>query len=500
MKFFKHISLFILLLLVVSVSNVQAYTLDELEWEDMGTRTLKLNEYMIGDEYKIKIVDFNPPVKGRKDADGNIIPEQSVTPFVLLQLYRDSDLIDTFALGQDGTHIVDDDVRVIVEDIPGPDSVEWVYESYNPWVKLTLQKVEMPYFDISINKDKSVYSYGDDLGIIQLIINNTGANANDVDIIIETDGLNLVKGKNKEHIQFIQYGESIERELYIGIPKIFLNSKNYDLSVVVAGYDVRGKMISNTQSQKIITGSDVGPTEVISFTKSMEESAYYGDKVMVKLTIHNGGDFNIDSAIINDSIPDKFEPVGNFSLNWHSSIQAGEDWTTSYLLKPLEYGVYKISAAKLNISVYESKYSLSSNEPKITIFGPKISLTKSGVIQPDGSVSVNVKLVNSGNIPTKVSIVDAIPENSVIIDGDNRATIFADKMSSNYLSYNLVSYEQNDTISLPAATAFFSVGGYNEKVVSNNLTIRAETKIFKEKTFNVPPSQDRLETTTYDLH
>ncbi|MBW6471364.1 MAG: hypothetical protein K0A90_09125, partial [Methanosarcinaceae archaeon] len=42
--------------------------------------------------------------------------------------------------------------------------------------------------------------------------------------------------------------------------------------------------------------------------------------------------------------------------------------------------------------------------------------------------------------------------------------------------------------------------GYNEKVVSNNLTIRAETKIFKEKTFNVPPSQDRLETTTYDLH
>lgn len=497
-RYFTILSFFLLML---SVSNAQAYSMDELQWKDLATTTLRLNEYMIGDEYKVKVIDFNPPVKGTEDIDGNITPERSVNPFVMLQLYKDSDLIDTFAIEQGGVHIVDDDVKVILEDIPGPYAVEWVYESYDPWAELTLQKVEIPDFEITIDMDKSVYSYGDDLGIIQLTINNTGADANDVDILIDTDGLNLLKGENKEHISFFKKNESIEREIFIGIPKIFLNSQSYDLSVIVAGYDVRGKVASNTRYQKMIAGSDVGPTEVISFNKSMEESAYYGDKVMVTLTLHNGGDFNIDSAIIVDSIPEKFEPVGNFSLQWHSSIPAGEDWTINYMLKPLEFGVYKFPAAKLNVSIYECKYNLSSYEPKITIFGPKITLTKSGMVQPDGTVSVNVKIDNRGNIPTTVVIEDPIPQNAVIINGDNKATIFADKTSSNLLSYDLMFQEKMNNISLPAASAYFSVGGYKERFVSNNLTIsNEEINFVKEESFKMGPlSLDRTEEPSHDI-
>ena len=497
-RYFTILSFFLLML---SVSNAQAYSMDELQWKDLATTTLRLNEYMIGDEYKVKVIDFNPPVKGTEDIDGNITPERSVNPFVMLQLYKDSDLIDTFAIEQGGVHIVDDDVKVILEDIPGPYAVEWVYESYDPWAELTLQKVEIPDFEITIDMDKSVYSYGDDLGIIQLTINNTGADANDVDILIDTDGLNLLKGENKEHISFFKKNESIEREIFIGIPKIFLNSQSYDLSVIVAGYDVRGKVASNTRYQKMIAGSDVGPTEVISFNKSMEESAYYGDKVMVTLTLHNGGDFNIDSAIIVDSIPEKFEPVGNFSLQWHSSIPAGEDWTINYMLKPLEFGVYKFPAAKLNVSIYECKYNLSSYEPKITIFGPKITLTKSGMVQPDGTVSVNVKIDNRGNIPTTVVIEDPIPQNAVIINGDNKATIFADKTSSNLLSYDLMFKEKMNNISLPAASAYFSVGGYKERFVSNNLTIsNEEINFVKEESFKMGPlSLDRTEEPSHDI-
>ena len=497
-RYFTILSFFLLML---SVSNAQAYSMDELQWKDLATTTLRLNEYMIGDEYKVKVIDFNPPVKGTEDIDGNITPERSVNPFVMLQLYKDSDLIDTFAIEQGGVHIVDDDVKVILEDIPGPYAVEWVYESYDPWAELTLQKVEIPDFEITIDMDKSVYSYGDDLGIIQLTINNTGADANDVDILIDTDGLNLLKGENKEHISFFKKNESIEREIFIGIPKIFLNSQSYDLSVIVAGYDVRGKVASNTRYQKMIAGSDVGPTEVIYFNKSMEESAYYGDKVMVTLTVHNGGDFNIDSAIIVDSIPEKFEPVGNFSLQWHSSIPAGEDWTINYMLKPLEFGVYKFPAAKLNVSIYECKYNLSSYEPKITIFGPKITLTKSGMVQPDGTVSVNVKIDNRGNIPTTVVIEDPIPQNAVIINGDNKATIFADKTSSNLLSYDLMFQEKMNNISLPAASAYFSVGGYKERFVSNNLTIsNEEINFVKEESFKMGPlSLDRTEEPSHDI-
>lgn len=507
-----------------------AYDQNELEWDDMLTGTMQNNGYLIVDNYKIKVVDFPPPVKGTKDTKGNIVPETPVDPYVMLDLYDGPEVVERFALTLNESHIYNDAMRFILKDIPPSNSKDWVYQNYNPWAEVTVQKVKMPNFDISIKmeetvsrkvrrteegeetvteitREKTAFGYNDNYAEVKIEINNTGSNAKDIDVLIYTEGLRIIKGRPKEHYYFWESNKTTNLDIGIEIPKILQGSKTYNITVVVSGYDIRGKLTSNSNSKKIIVGSDKGMLEVVNFSKTVKDIVYLGDKFMVTLTIQNNGNFNIDSIVVDDSVPDKFEIVQNITLNWKESVLPGKEWEATYLVKPLEYGTYRLSPAKANITIYGGTYAIESNEPLMDVYGPKIVLIKSGVLQPDNTINVKVRVMNAGSIPTTVSVRDEIPESAQVLSGETHKMSFLDKSGDFYLTYSLKidNIDKMDYINLSKAVADFNVGEFKDRVFSNapsinlkpiveakNKTFKGEEEVEGKETFNLSDVQKDL--------
>lgn len=496
-------------LVILSWQTASAYTQDELRWKDASSGVLRYGEYMTGKnaegEYKVKVVDFPPPVKGERNIDGNIVPEIPVVPSVMLALYKttkeESYLIETFPLGKDGYKIVNDEARIVIDELPDASSQNWVYEYYDPWVNLTLQLIDVPDFEITIDMPKTTFGYDDDLAETMITVNNTGSYAKNIDVLIDTEGLKLIKGLRRETFSYIDKNDSVSYNVSIEIPKILQGSRSYVISVVAAGYDIRGKSFSNSESKKIVVGSGIGPLEVVKFNKSVKDRVYVGDNVLVSLSLQNNGKFSIDSAMVEDvlngtdtNFNGRFVLLGNASMKWHTTVLSGNIWTADYLVKPLEPGKYTFPSARANVSIYGIVYEIYSNTPEIDVYGSKISISKSATYS-DGKLRVSIRVRNTGNIPTTIYVEDRLPENVTIVQGDTRLSTLLGASLEKYFSYEArVSMLENYT--LPVAVAYYTIGEYKEIVLSNVPTVA----VYKEPVVTpINMTETKEEKEQYDI-
>lgn len=458
-----------------------AYTQDQLEWKDVTSKKLRIGEHIKGEGYEIKVVDLPPPIRGRVPiGGGDIVPETPVDPFVMLDIYKDNILVESLILRKGESSIIKDDIRVIIEDLPGPNATEWIYEYYKPWVSLKLQRVYTPEFDIKFIMKKSYVRYTERHAEFSIDVKNEGTDATDVVVLIDTDGLKLTKNEQEENIGDIQRDNNITITYGVDIPETYQQMKIHNISIVVNGKDIRDRIVSGTKIGRIIIGSEIAPEDAIIFTKSTKDRVYLGDSFVVSLDIVHKGGYSINPIVIDDYVTNNFEIIEdvnslngtNGSLRWNANID--NTWSNYYVLRPKKVGRFELPSARLDINLYGVPYSLSSSTPEINVIGPNVIATKMARLE-NNTIRVYITVQNRGTGGTVVSIKDSIPSNFVLLRGNtelNKSSI--DKGRAKSIVYE-IGRADNSTIvlplDLPSAIVRYSMIDNQMTTMSNNATV-----------------------------
>ncbi len=467
---------------VIMVSTISSYVLtnENIKWSDEGN-TFKLtpiDNTVTEKEYTIKAIEFPSAVRGYKTLNGSIYSERYVEPFTKFELYMDivnnTIPIDTFIIGIGDEYITSDqEMRITIKDIPGGTSQNWVYEYYNPWAVIKIQKRSVPNLDIAINLrdiyrdniDNDDIKPGDNIDA-EIRIKNVGDDTiKSVDFNIDYGLLTLnnvgVTNKLKDTIYQLNKDEEKVIDVSLIVP-ISLEEKEYEVRVNVTGLDIKDIMYYFNTSKTIKAKSDM---DAIYIEKHVSKNTtYLKEYVSVALNIVNTGHAVINNIQIRDEIPDRLILVKNgtvqnykkFSLN-RSFLGPFESWTISYSLKPTEPGIYILPKFDANFSVGGKDLSATSSEVGFRVFGPQIVLTKSAVDMGYGIINVIVSSRNVGNGPTRVIIEDTLPSNTVLVSGNVNATMSLDANSEKVVNYTIRSFDVNisNVVWAPAKAIYY---------------------------------------------
>lgn len=475
----KVIKLIISILMLALTTSYYALTDENINWSEEGnTYKLTPTDNMVTEkEYTFKAVDFPSPVRGERTIDGGIRPERPVIPFVQLELYKDiinnSNPIDTFVLGIGDEYIsANKELRITINDIPNSMSQDWVYEYYNPWAIIKVQKRSVPNLDIQINLkdgsdndiDEDEIRSGDNIKA-EIKMKNTGEDTiHSMSFNIVPDPLLLknviMTNKLKDTISQLNKNEERITDVYLTIP-ISLEEKEYDVHVNVTGHDINNVIYNFNVSKKIKVKGDI---ESIYVEKQIaRNTTYLKEYAHVVLNIVNRGHLTVSDIRINDAIPDRLIFIKDgvtynhtqFSFN-KSSIGPSDSWTIQYNLKPTEPGIYILPKFEANFSAGGKELRASSGEAGFRVFGPKVVLKKSAMDLGNGIVEVIITVKNIGNGFTRTTIEDQLPENTVLILGKASLTMSLDPYSEKVMNYTIKAHDTNITnLTWPPARASY---------------------------------------------
>jgi hypothetical protein len=142
-------------------------------------------------------------------------------------------------------------------------------------------------------------------------------------------------------------------------------------------------------------------------------------------------------------------------------------------MQPSEGG-YVISAAVAKWSWDGRAYTAHSNSPGITVYGPKIGLSKRvdpETIEGGGIVAVEILVKNTGNVLASIDVADPLPEGAVLIDGVPGGKVVLAAGESHTFGYNM-RMNRAGSVELPPAVAHFvDTHDYDGTVVSEKTSI-----------------------------
>jgi uncharacterized repeat protein (TIGR01451 family) len=467
----------LVLLLLLTVTEAHAYNPADVQWAPEKSATLHIDGTLTLDEYTIEAAEFPSPVEAYTPPgryEGDVEPVEPVTPFVTLRLYKNNQLIkdDITLFGADGENNVyttaDDELRIKATDFPSPTAKEWVYEYYDPWATVSLQKRGTPEFTITIETEKDEYTTGVYTQFQTTVkLKNTGyADAKDVRLTIDTGGLPLGMGDLKAHYIRFAKDEEVEKTITLKIP-VSLEEKTHNITATATGYDIKDIQYTNT-GYKLIT---LTPPPPLTVEKSVIGSMYLKDRALLKLKVANTGNYPVYNIHLNDSVPDTFKLQTNTTLNWSiQSLPVGGEWSTSYYIKPTtpSSSGHTLPAAHARFTLSGKNYDVASNQPVIIVRGPNITLEKTvdkTTVNMGETVTVTVTATNTGDLPSRTQITDTMPAGAIHVSGELNRTKFLQKNES--ISYNYtIQLNTPGEITLPKVTAVFTELVYRGTVKS----------------------------------
>lgn len=241
--------LLITLILCATSITCSAYDPDDIQWAPEKSSKLHTDSTLTLDEYRVDVVELPSPVEGNVPVgryEGDVEPDEPVTPFVILNLYKDGQLIKsdiTLYGGTDETNAYttsDHELKIKATEFPSSTAKEWVYEYYNPWATISMRKRGIPELTVTVTTDKDSYnsrSYSHFKATIKL--ENTGdAYAKNLKLNIDTGGLTLKTGTLTHTYQTLEKGEAFEEEITLGIP-VSLDEKDFEITATATGYDLK---------------------------------------------------------------------------------------------------------------------------------------------------------------------------------------------------------------------------------------------------------------------
>ncbi|HEY9246444.1 MAG TPA: hypothetical protein VIO11_06315, partial [Candidatus Methanoperedens sp.] len=456
----------IMLSLILSgyVGLASAQDTSKFQWREGTSGRLLRNEQISYMGYSAVVTAFPSPVESGKYDEKPIDP---VNPFVGLNISKDGIFIKTIILGPGESFILPDgDLKVTAEQLPSQDASEWVFESYEPWVVLSLQPRGTPNLETSVRTeaDEYVSSPATEITAIITIRNSGSADAFNVGMNINSE-LQVKKGNQRYQYETIKKDESITETITFSAPS-FIGRKNFDISVNISGHDAKDIQYEAKDSHTVMIMPE--PQQLPVFRKTTNSKIYLKDYAMVSLSLKNNANYALKNVSITDYLSESFRLVDNISLHWVVDIPANAEWDYHYLIKPQEAGkdsmvLPSATAEFLNKNEY---YAVQSDRPEILVYGPRIVLTKqtdATEIRPGDRVTVTVTAENNGITPTKVFINDRLPQGVTLVAGKTSYEEFLEADKKVSFSYTLSLNSQNP-VRLPAARAeYFELGTKGEK-------------------------------------
>jgi uncharacterized repeat protein (TIGR01451 family) len=476
----------ILIVLLLEIPLASSYMPNDIEWAPSTEAILYKGNNFTNGPYTVVAIQFPTPVPGFKELQTNkILPETPVSPVVYLEIYNNGALMKETVLYLRSPYEIDPDYEVkvsLIDILPGTSS-EWVMEYYKPWAKVSISLRGKPKFEVTVTTDKTNYvSSTDEILTATVKVTNTGdAVARNVEVDLDPGVLQLRGGSTSQfHHTYLELkkGETQSFPVIFLVPKVAADT-SYTLSAKTKGYDVKdleyqvsGSLAIPVASKPFITG--------VSVSKAIKNRIYLKDTILVRVTVSNGGDFDLYNVRLTDSLNENFKLLFDSPLQWEIPvIESGHDESRTYSLKPLETNLdgFTIPAANAHFMINNKEYNASSESPLVIVNGPKIILNKTvdkQTVNISEDITITVTVNNIGNIATKTQVLDYLPENVSLVSGQTSIeSVFLEINKPQGFSY-IIRTSMDGRIELPAAVANYISIEYKGTVrsaLSSNRTV-----------------------------
>jgi uncharacterized repeat protein (TIGR01451 family) len=475
----------ILIILLLEIPLASSYTSNDIEWAPPTEATLYRGNNFSNGPYMVIAVQFPSPVPGFKNFKNEIVPETPVSPMVYLEIYKNSILMKEVVLSPKSSIEIDPDYEVkvsLTDSLPGT-SRDWVDVYYNPWAKVSISLRGKPKLEMKVTTDKTDYvSNTDDILTATVEVKNTGdAVARNVEVDLDPGILQLRGGSTSQFHQTyleLKKGETQSFQVILMVPKVAADT-SYLLSAKTNGYDVKN-LEYKTSSSLVVPVSPKAFITGISVSKSEKKMINLEDTVVVRVTVSNGGPFDVYNVRLNDSLNENFKLKFDSPLHWEKSeILSGQDWSETYSLKPLETNLdgFAIPVANVHFMINNKEYNASSDSPSVIVNGPKIILNKTvdkQTVNISEDLTITVSVNNVGNMGTRTQVVDYLPDNVGLVSGQTSIeSVFLEVNKPQGFSY-IIRPEMSGSIELPGAVANYTNIGYKGTVrsaLSSNRTV-----------------------------
>ncbi len=141
--------------------------------------------------------------------------------------------------------------------------------------------------------------------------------------------------------------------------------------------------------------------------------------IFVTLGVTNYQKYEIKKVNLYDTLHKQFITENN-SLNWTFDLKPGETKELTYRIWTDRPGKFSIPSAFLTYSDLNMTWNLISNNPSTEVHGPCIQIFKKSdkpVITKGNNTNITITLRNSGDMPSKVTVNDSLPENATLLEG-----------------------------------------------------------------------------------
>lgn len=466
MRWYTTVSIIIILALSMNQASAATFSPGEIEWATAVTGTLHKGGTLTNGEYMVKAVQFPAGVPGKKTyPSGAIVPEDEVDPMVFLEIYKNGVMIKEFVMTIASEAYIDPDYEVKVT-TPGfilRNDRGWVLEYYDPWATVAIQKRALPKLEVTVTTDKPTYTSNNaEIITAKVELKNTGdAFIQKVDLDLNIGELKLRGGElsqlHKSYDKIIK-GETKSFEVILVVPDL-IDEKTYYLNASSKGYDLKDLTYNATG----FASPTVSPKQnYFSISKAVRNRIYLQDYASVRITVGNGGIYNIYNIHITDNMSDKFVLTSSsIPFAWDIPVlKPGEEWGTSYSIKPTEANIdgWTIPASSATFTVNNKPYSTSSSTITLIVNGPRLIINKTvskPIVNISEDVTVTVSINNIGNVGTKTEVKDLLPNSVSLVSGQLSQLNFSEPAKEWGFSYIIRMNKEGD-YELPSAIANYT--------------------------------------------
>lgn len=461
----RYFVIVIIFILAVNQASAVIFEPNDIEWISDTSATLHKGGTFSTGNYTIKAAQFPSGVPGYKTMNGNIVPETEVDPMVYLEIYKNGVLLKEFIMTPGSEPYIDPnyEIKISTTAFTARNSREWVLEYYDPWVTVSTQKNGFPKLDISITTDKSTYTSNNaEIITAKVEVKNSGdAFIKNVEVDLNIGELKLRGGSESQlHNSYprLNKGESKSFEVILVVPDL-IDEKSYGFAANTKGYNVREALYTASTTKSIT----VSPKQnYFGITKAVRDRIYLNDYATVRITIANGGMYDIKNIHVTDNMSEKFVLSSSATpFAWDIPLlKPGDEWGTGYSIKPTEANIdgWTIPAASATFTVNNKNYSASSSTVKIIVNGPIIILNKTvskTVVNVSEDVNVTVSVKNIGNIGTKTDIRDSLIDDVNLVSGQLSQLSFSEPKKEWGFSY-IIRMNKEGVYELPSAIANYT--------------------------------------------
>ena len=456
--------------MILCINITTAYDEDDLEWACGNSKELHLGETISNGNFTVEAYNFP-----RSDQNG--------VRFVGIRLYENGIHVSDQTLVEGEEYLHDDEIRITALEFSIPAS-DWTTDlPEEPWARIKLEPRGLPCFDVEFETDEDEYEPCSHIEVNLTIQNIGDAKADDVNVHIDAEALEVTQGKINHHYSEIERGRLLDGKtdtaefdpimLRFGVPSV-IEDCIFNLTVNIEYSDIKNLKYSYSKSCPLKVSG------MFTISKSINDDIYIDEIAAVTISLANDGKRPISSIRVRDTLPPEFELTENSSLSWELDLDSGERRSFTYFLRPLqpnEEGC-TISAAIAEWTEGGNDYSARSDSPCIAVYGPKIELSKTAspeTTDVGGIVTVTVEVANTGNVLASIGVTDSLPENAVLLGGVLGADAVLRAGESHTFSYTM-RMDAPGSVELPPAIAHFvDVYDYDGTTVSESVSLTTDT-------------------------